>query len=203
MPVCAGICIYGLHSCMCICEGPRVRLCPRVCVVSVLCVCEGQLSFSFPENSPWGDARSSQQKFFLISVGQSQWTANPLWASGRAPCVGWGLAGGGGWPEWDLAMFVRPSGGLGSVCVCVCVRLVQRQPQEPMDWRSFPPKPRPRPLSPHALADVGHNYWTPWPLSFSQPQPLICFMLSTIFPLLVLPLSRPLVFFSDAPFFPG
>lgn len=78
---------------------------------------------------------------------------------------------------------------------------MQRQPQEPMDWRSFLRSPLPPSLSPHALADVGRNYWTPWPLFLPAPA-FDLFHVGQIPPPhpVALPLSRPLVLFSARSF---
>lgn len=164
-----------------------------VCV----CVCEGQFGFSFPENSPWGDARSSQQKFFFLSVGQSQWTAIPPQACGRTP-------------EWigaSLAGRRREEGRTRSGTVCTAwwgfrgwgVRTRAKATPGVNGFEKFLGTPI-LPLSLHGLADVDRNYRTPWPLILPASAFDLFHVGQIFFPPLALPLSRPPFLFSVAPF---
>lgn len=120
---CACLCVlaFVFMGYIHVCAYEKVHVCSCALGLCSFCsVCAKVSSVSSSQRTAPGVMPEvpNEKFFFFISVGQSQWTAIPLWASRRAPCVGWGLAGGEGGPEWDLAMFVRPSGGLGSLCVC-------------------------------------------------------------------------------------
>ncbi len=106
----AGICI---HDCMCISCILHIYECLYTLYVFECMSVWWSACFSFPENSPWGDSKSSQLKFFLSFFKPSSHSGRPslLWASRGAPRMGRGFAGRGGGPEWDLAPFVRPGRG--------------------------------------------------------------------------------------------
>lgn len=116
--------------------------------------------FSFSENSPWGDARSSNKKFFFLFFPSRSVTVDSYPPHGPAR----------GLPAWGGALPAEGEGENGiwqRLCVLVGVRVCV--------WRTSA-KATPganglekfshclHPLfpSPHALADVGRNYWTPW-----------------------------------------
>ncbi len=124
--LCASLCVYvyeltfysytsrHLYSCLHVHFMHFTYLWMSIHIVCFECMSVWRSAcFSFPENSPWGDSKSSQQKFLSFFFKPSSHSGRPslLWASRGAPHMGRGFAGRGGGLEWDLAPFVRPGRG--------------------------------------------------------------------------------------------
>ncbi len=166
------------------------------CMFLNACLSGGQLASPSQRTAPGAILKVPNKSFCHF------FSSRPVTVDGHPSC---GPAGG--LPTWAGALQAEGEGQNGilhRLCVLVGVRVCVWRTSAKVTpgangLEKFSHCLHPLLPSPHALADVGRNYWTPW-LPFLPTAAFDLFHVGQIFFPLAVPLSRPPFLFSAAPF---